>query len=54
MQMPAGEGSAVSILLHAGEAWGRQRDGETQDGRLSEALWTTGGENQLFRCGECF
>lgn len=48
MQTPGGEDSVVSILLCTGEAWGRQRDGETQDGHLSNALWTTRGDNQLF------
>ena len=39
MQMPAGEGSTVPILLHPGEARGRQRDGEMDFEQGSQHHW---------------
>lgn len=48
MQMLAGEGCAVSILLHAGEARGRQKDGQTQDGCLSKGSLAHWGRKPAF------
>lgn len=50
----ANAGGGRLLHLHPPPRRSRQRDGETQDGCLSEALRTTGGENQLFGAANAF